>query len=185
MSRIEILTPARLTPEQRAVYDEILGGPRGAGPGLVDGSGGLIGPFNAMLYAPGVGSALQALGAAVRYRTALSGRVREMAVLAVAAALDCEFEWHAHEGIARKAGVTDAVIEALRSGAEVPVSDEVERASLDVVRALLARADLDDGEFDGARARLGEAALVELSTLVGYYSLLALQLRIFRVSPAP
>jgi 4-carboxymuconolactone decarboxylase len=45
-------------------------------------------------------------------------------------------------------------------------------------------ADLDDEQYDTAVAALGERALVELSTLVGYYATLALQMRIFRV-PAP
>jgi 4-carboxymuconolactone decarboxylase len=34
---------------------------------------------------------------------------------------------------------------------------------------------------DGAGAQLGTAALFELTTLVGYYATLALQLRVFRV----
>jgi 4-carboxymuconolactone decarboxylase len=55
-----------------------------------------------------------------------------------------------------------------------------------VVRALAGpgptRADLDDQEYDTAVAVIGERALVELSTLVGYYSTLALQMRIFRVA---
>ena len=47
-------------------------------------------------------------------------------------------------------------------------------------------ADLDDEQYDTAVAVLGERALVELSTLVGYYATLALQMRIFRVpAPAP
>jgi 4-carboxymuconolactone decarboxylase len=45
----------------------------------------------------------------------------------------------------------------------------------------VAPADLDDAQYAVAVAALGERALVELSTLVGYYATLALQLRIFRV----
>jgi 4-carboxymuconolactone decarboxylase len=185
VTRLELLTPSRLSPGQRELYDEIAGGPRAAGPqlfALTDGAGALNGPFNAMLYAPGVGHALQALGAAVRYRTELSDRVREIAVLAVAAAWQCDFEMDAHEAIARAAGVTEAEINAVRMGGELPLSDDLERASLAVVRALLLRADLDEAEYGAARDLVGEPALVELSTLVGYYSMLALQLRIFRVA---
>ena len=50
-----------------------------------------------------------------------------------------------------------------------------------VVLALLARADLDDEEYADAVAALGERAVFELTTLVGYYATLALQLRVFRV----
>jgi 4-carboxymuconolactone decarboxylase len=54
-----------------------------------------------------------------------------------------------------------------------------------VVRALTSPdADLDDEQYDTAISVLGQQALVELSSLVGYYATLALQLRIFRV-PAP
>jgi 4-carboxymuconolactone decarboxylase len=52
-----------------------------------------------------------------------------------------------------------------------------------VARALTGPADLDDEQYAAAIAALGEQALVELSTLVGYYATLALQLRIFRVDP--
>jgi len=41
----------------------------------------------------------------------------------------------------------------------------------------------NDQQYDQAVATLGEQSLVELSTLVGYYATLALQLRIFRVDP--
>jgi 4-carboxymuconolactone decarboxylase len=50
--RLEVLTPSRLSPGQRELYDEIAGGARAAGPqlfALTDGAGGLIGPLNAML----------------------------------------------------------------------------------------------------------------------------------------
>jgi 4-carboxymuconolactone decarboxylase len=185
VARLEVLTPSKLSPGQRALYDEIAGGPRAAGPqlfALTDGAGGLTGPFNAMLYAPGVGHALQALGAAVRYRSELSDRVREIAILAVAVAWECDFEIYAHEAIARAAGVTEAEVKSLRMGGELLLTDDLERASLAVVRALLLRADLDDAEYRAARDRLGESGLVELSTLVGYYTMLALQLRVFRVA---
>jgi 4-carboxymuconolactone decarboxylase len=185
MTRLEVLTPSRLSPEQRGLYDEIAGGPRALGPqlfALTDGAGGLNGPFNAMLYAPGVGHALQALGAAVRYGTRLSDRIREIAVLAVAAEWECDFERYAHQAIARAVDVTEAEINALLVGGDLLLSDDRERAALTVVRALVRKADLDDAEYSAARDRLGEPALVELSTLVGYYSMLALQLRIFRVT---
>ena len=98
-ARLPNPTPDELSPEQRALYDEIAGGPRSAGPRLfelVDQAGRLNGPFGIMLHSPAVGSALQALGAAVRYRSVLPDRIRELAVLAVAAHWTSEFELYAH-----------------------------------------------------------------------------------------
>src|SRR5262249_56360440 len=90
--RLAALSSDKMTPEQVDLYRQILNGPRGQGPRallLATGAGGLAGPFNAMLYAPEVGHALQELGAAIRFRTRLTPRIREMAILVVAQACDC------------------------------------------------------------------------------------------------
>ena len=186
--RLPALSSDEMTDEQRDLYREILSGPRGQGPRAVllsSGAGGLAGPFNAMLYAPPVGHALQGLGAAIRFRTELAPRVREMAILVVAQAWDSAYERVSHELIGRDAGLTEAEIEALRAGADPGFAEKQEQVAYTVVRALTGpAADLDDEAYDTAVAVLGEQALVELSSLVGYYATLALQLRIFRV-PAP
>ena len=185
--RLAALSSDTMTPEQVGLYREILSGPRGQGPRAVlldTGAGGLAGPFNAMLYAPDVGHALQELGAAIRFRTQLSPRVREMAILVVAQAWNSDYERSSHEPIGRDAGLTDPEIEALRAGADPCFTDDQERVAYQVVRSLTGPADLDDQQYDQAVATLGEQSLVELSTLVGYYATLALQLRVFRV-PAP
>ncbi|MGW3917520.1 carboxymuconolactone decarboxylase family protein [Streptomyces sp. NPDC005070] len=184
MTRLPRPTPHELDPAQRVLYDAIAGGPRADGPqlfSLTDGEGRLNGPFNAMLHAPAVGSALQELGSALRYRSTLSGRVREMAVLIVAAHWDCAFERYAHEPIGRAAGLSDAELTAIRSGTAPEVSDHAEAAAVDLVTALVATGDADDVIFGRAVSLNGTEAVVELTTLVGYYATLALQLRVFRV----
>ena len=184
--RLAVLSSDEMTPEQVGLYREILAGPRGQGPRAVllsTGAGGLAGPFNAMLYAPEIGHALQELGAAIRFRTQLAPRIREMAILVVAQAWGSEYERSSHEPIGREAGLTDSEIAALRAGADPGFADEQERVAYSAARALTAPADLDDEQYAAAIAALGEQGLVELSTLVGYYATLALQLRIFRVDP--
>ena len=186
--RLAVLSSDEMTTEQLDLYRDILGGPRGQGPravALSSGAGGLAGPFNAMLYAPSVGHALQELGAAIRFRTELAPRIREMAILVVAQAWDSGYERTSHEPIGREAGLTEPEIEALRDGADPGFTDKQEQVAYSVVRALTGpAADLGDQEYDTAVAVLGQQALVELSALVGYYATLALQMRIFRV-PAP
>jgi 4-carboxymuconolactone decarboxylase len=184
--RLAALSSDTMTPEQVGLYREILSGPRGQGPRAVQldtGAGGLAGPFNAMLYAPEVGHALQELGAAIRFRAELSPRIREMAILVVAQAWDSAYERDSHEPIGREAGLSDPEIEALRAGSDPAFTDEQEQVAYQVIRSLTGPADLDDQQYDRAVSALGERALVELSTLVGYYATLALQLRIFRVDP--
>ena len=179
------LTPDLLTPDQRALYDEICGGPRASADrpaGPVDAAGALTGPFNAMLLSPPVGGPLQRLGAALRYESGLPDITRELVILAVAAHHDSAYERAAHQRVAGRLGVDEDAFAAIEAG-ETPSAYPESGAALDLARALL-RGDLPDDEaFAQARADLGVAAIFELSTLVGYYSTLAIQLALFDVRP--
>jgi 4-carboxymuconolactone decarboxylase len=177
--RLRALRPDELDAEQRAVYDALTDPP---GRVRRAGDGSLEGPFDAMLRAPRSGVALQEVGAALRYRGVLSDRVRELATLLVAAHHRSDFEWYAHAPLAAAVGLPEALIDAIRIGATVKPDDPVEQAAADVVTQLLRTGDVDDAGWDDVVARLGEAGAVELITLVGYYSLLALQMRVLRVS---
>ena len=185
-ARIGKLAPSSLDEEQRSLYDAIAGGRRAQGPQLfrlVDENGRLEGPFNAFLLQPRLGSALQALGSSVRYDTRLDDRCREIAILVVAAHWRSDFEWYAHEAVARSAGLDDADLAAVREGRHTALTGP-EAVVARTAAALVVRGDLDDAEYLEAVEVVGTAGLFELLTLVGYYATLALQLRVFRV-PAP
>lgn len=182
-ARIPKLEPSSLDGEQRSLYDAITTGRRAQGPQLfrlVDENGRLQGPFNAFLLQPRLGSALQALGSSVRYDTGLDDRSREIAILVVAAHWRCDFEWSAHEAVARAAGLGDAELAAVRDGRHAALTGR-ETVVAHTVTTLVTKGDLDDAEYREAVAHVGEAGLFELLTLVGYYATLALQLRVFRV----
>ena len=213
-TRIPKLEPSALDDDQRSLYDAIAGGRRAQGPQLfrlADSQGRLEGPFNAFLLQPRLGSALQALGSSVRYETGLDDRCREIAILVVAAHWRSDFEWYAHEAVARSAGLGDPELAAVRNAGLGDIDPEpaaVRDAGLGApelaavrdgrhsalagreavvartVAALAARGDLDDAEYREAVSQVGTAGVFELLTLVGYYATLALQLRVFRV-PAP
>jgi 4-carboxymuconolactone decarboxylase len=182
--RLPPLRPELLNEEQRAVYDAIMSGPRGERPPpfrLADDRGRLLGPFNAMLYSPAVGRPLQELGAALRFRTSLTRREREIATLVVAAHWHSGYEWYAHERIGSQAGLSDRELRALKDGRDLVPDVLRERIVYEVTRSMTADQDLSDALYNEAVATLGRATLVELVTLVGYYGALALQLRVFRM----
>ncbi len=184
MERLAKLQPPFRNEDTERLYAAITAGPRGGRQGpfaLVDDTGALAGPFNAMLLQPGLGGALQALGTAIRFQGTLPGRTRELAILIVAAHWASAFELHAHEAAGRAAGLAEAEIAAARAGEEPALADPAERAAVRAVRALVQVGDLDDEEYAAAVAELGEAGVFELTTLAGYYATLALQLRVFRV----
>ncbi|MGI5289860.1 carboxymuconolactone decarboxylase family protein [Nonomuraea polychroma] len=181
-ARLSGLLPEELDEEQAELYRAIAGGPRAAGPqafALADEQGRLRGPFNAMLLSPPVGLALQAVGTAVRYGSVLTPRIREMAILAVAAHWDSDFEREAHEAVGRTCGLTESELAALHEGRPLVLDDPAERAAIRAAVALAAAGELTDEEYAGAVAALGERGLFELTTLVGYYGTLAMQLRVF------
>lgn len=187
MSRIPRLTPNQLDDAQLTVYDDITGGQRAqrsAFP-LTDATGALHGPFNAMLLHPPLGDALQRLGAAIRYQGQLSARAREIAILTVAAHGHSAFERYAHERIAVHAGLTEPEITALRQGIEPELHDPEEQAVATATRQLLDHHTLTDAEYAQAVEILGSAKIFELTTLIGYYQLLALQLRVFDADQIP
>ena len=180
--RIRPLTPDELNPEQSALHAAITGGPRAQGPqhfALTSADGSLRGPFDLMLRSPAVGAAQQELGAAIRYRTAFTDRMRELAILLVAAHWDSAFERESHEAIARAIGFTEDELAAIRA---IDVSGFADGEGV-VGRTAVALldGDLSDDAWDEASAALGVDGVFELTALVGYYSTLALQLRVFRV----
>jgi 4-carboxymuconolactone decarboxylase len=184
MSRIPRLTPANLDDEQRRLHASITSGSRSSGPRLfrlADDDGRLEGPFNAMLLNPAIGDPLQSVGAAVRYHGRLSNRCREIAILAVAAHWRSPFEQRAHEAVGAHAGLTESELEALRAQAPLELDEPEEAAVLLTTRHLLQHRDLDDELYRDVSASLGADILFELTTLIGYYSTLALQMRVFGV----
>jgi 4-carboxymuconolactone decarboxylase len=179
--------PSELGETARALYDRITGGPRATGPRafpLTDEDGRLQGPFNAMLLSPEVGTALQELGAAIRYRSSLPARAREIAILELSVLRRSSFEWYAHALAGKQAGLTDAEIAALHEGTAAATLDATETLVRRLVGTLVRERDLDDATYASAAETLGPRELMELIALVGYYDLLALSLRVCR-TPLP
>lgn len=185
--RLAWSAPDELDAERRSVYEAIVGGPRAADAGaspIMSPEGRLEGPFNAMLVSPAVGKPLQSLGSAIRYATELTDRARELAILAIAAHHRSEFEWSAHERLARAAGLGEETLSAVRGGKRPFGLLEAEDSIWGAVRSMLVSGDLDDEEYGRLEASIGQVAVVELVVLVGYYQSLALLLRTLRV-PVP
>lgn len=189
-TRLAGITPAEMSPDQRAVYDAVVRSPRGASARLSS-DGALPGPFNAMLLSPSVGMALQNLGAALRYESTLPDLVRELVILLVAGRADSAYEQYAHEPIARRAGADEDVLAELRAGnvptalggANVPAALAADAAAALAIADALLGWGLDDEMYAAAVASVGRTWLFEINALVGYYQLLARQLALFGVVP--
>ncbi|MCF6744479.1 carboxymuconolactone decarboxylase family protein [Blastococcus sp. KM273128] len=182
-ARIPLLRPAELDGGRARLHAEITQGPRQAQAAVVpitDDAGRLLGPFAAMLLAPGIGSAVQAVGAALRGEQLLGPRSRELAILAVAARRRSHFEWLAHEQAARAAGVTAQQLQALLDGRLPGGLEPVEEVVVATTWQLLDDGELDDEGYARAVDALDVEALATLVWLVGYYAMLATALATFR-----
>jgi nitroreductase/alkylhydroperoxidase family enzyme len=174
--RLFPLRPDQLDAAQRRIYDAVLASPRGQGGArrlIQREDGTLTGPFDAWLRSPALGEHLERLGMALRTDTVLPATARETAVLVVARAWSADFEWWVHGLVARREGVSEAAIEAIGRGRRPAFEDPACQAAHDVAHALVERRRLDSAALERAREVLGERALVEVVTLVGFYQLVS------------
>ena len=127
--RLKDISDEQMTALQRALRDAIYSGPRGMRKKLT-------GPFQIWLNAPELGHLAQALGAHVRFKTSLSPRLSETAILATAQFWKAQYEWHAHAPMAEKAGVKPQTIKDIQAGRAPKSAAKDERAIIDFVREL-------------------------------------------------
>ena len=171
MSRLPDLPYDQMDDEQKRIHDDIAAGPRG----------GVYGPLAVWLHSPALADRAQKLGAYARYHSSLPPHLSELAILATGSIWQADFEWYAHVGPARAAGIPDEVIEAIRQGAEPPLEDAASRAVYAVTRAMHEERRLADDVYAEAKAALGEQGLVDLIGILGYYTLISMTLNAFEV----
>ena len=174
--RLPVLDDAHMNAAQRSLMQAIRSGPRGQS---------IIprGPFAVWLHAPEFGHLAQALGGHCRYRTALPPRLSEFAILCTARRWRAQYEWFAHAPMAEKAGVTPKTIADLRAGREPKTAPKDERAIHAFVQELYKTNRVGDRAYSRVHAFLGDAAMVELVGILGYYAMISMTLNVFRMLP--
>jgi 4-carboxymuconolactone decarboxylase len=172
--RMPPLRDAELSAAQRAAAAELTAGPRGA----------VVGPFIATLRSPELMTRLQRLGEYLRYRNALGPRLTELAILITARAWSQPFEWAMHVGEAESRGIARATIAAIARGKRPTRMAAEEAIVYDYLRELHATQAVRDATYARAVAAFGEAGVVDLTAVAGYYATLAMILNVAR-TPVP
>ena len=180
--RLPVLDMASLTREQQALVDAISSGPRGRFSNS--------GPFAVYLHAPGFGHLAQQLGGYVRLGTSMPPRLSELAILCTARFWQAQYEWVAHAAIAAKQGVKPATIRDLQAGRTPTSAPRDEMAIYAFVRELYATRRVSDATYKRVHKLLGDAGIVELVGILGYYAMVSMVLDVFRMpvpegTPAP
>ena len=152
-------TMEQLNPEQQAVAAEV----------LKQSSAGLGGPYGMLIKSPELLKRYLMMTEYLRQKTSLPHRLNEMAILLEARIWDAQYEWWAHEPLARKAGLSDAIIADIRDGKRPNAMQPDEAIVYDVVTQLLNKRQLPDDTFGNARKILGEQQTIDLIAVTGFY----------------
>ncbi len=161
---------------QTALRNAIASGPRG--------EFRMQGPFAIFMESPEYGLRAQELGGYVRLRTTVPPRLSELAILCIAKKWRAQFEWYAHAPIAERAGVKAATIQSIFRGRRPEGAKPDERAIYDFVEELHAKRRVSDPTYKKVQKLLGNRGAVELVGILGYYTMIAMQLNVFR-APLP
>lgn len=153
--------PAReaMSEEQRAAAQALVDGPRK----------GVYGPFLPLLRTPQLLDRVARLGEQLRFGGTLDDRLRELAICIAARHVGNQFEWQMHAPLAVQAGIGAAAIEALRLGARPAGLAGGDAIVHDFATELLHTHGCSDPTYARAVQAFGEAGVVELSTLLGYF----------------
>ena len=140
------------------------------------------GPLSIMISAPEMLKRGEHLRAYLRGdESSLPANVRELGMILTAREMDCRFIWNAHAAFARAAGLSDALVDNLRDKKELPELSSQEAAVVNYGRELFRTRQVGQATFDAALEQFGNRGLAELTSLLGYYSMLAFNINAFDV----
>jgi 4-carboxymuconolactone decarboxylase len=143
----------------------------------------VIGPFIPALRSPELMRRLQRLGEYLRYDNVLGPRLTELAILLTARAWTQQLEWGYHTASAAEQGVPEHVIAAIAQGKRPARMARKEAVVYDFFESLERRRSVGDATYRRAVAALGEAGVIDLIGVIGYYTTLAMILNVARTPP--
>jgi 4-carboxymuconolactone decarboxylase len=164
MARLPPATRDSVREDLRHIFDEISSGPDGLG---------TIGPMSMLKYSPEMARRAIPLYQYVRNGSILPQKVRELAMLTAARAADCPYMWNRHAALGRKSGLSDALVDALRDRKPLPPLSVEESVVIALGTEFFQTHRISQNTFDAALAQFGTQGLVELTTLMGFYAMLA------------
>lgn len=144
-------------------------------------SAALGGPYNALLRSPEMARRCFDHLDYLRFKTSVNKRLNEFAILIQARISNAQFEWWAHEPIARKAGLSDAVMRDLQN-CQRPLNMQAdERLVYDYCVQLSLNHRVPDALWHEAVTQMGEQAVIDLTVLSGTYVMVSMLLNATQV----
>lgn len=174
MARLKTITGKTDVPaEHHAIVDAI-----------IKSRGAVQGPFTMLLHCPPLAERVMRVGAYVRFEGKLDHRVRVLAAMTVAREFEAVYVWGAQTGQARKQGVPETTIAAIREKHSRGLPPE-DAQIVDFTRELICKRRVGDGSVKALRQRFGDEQFIELTGTIGYYSMLAMTANACELEAAP
>ena len=173
MNRIQEIAPDKMTAEQAAVFEQ-----------LTAGRGRILTPYKVWIHSPTVAAGMEHIGTFLNKRSSLTTREVEIGILVIANHWQADYVWQAHVREGKNVGLTDEIIDTIRAGGVPNLKDAHEQAVHDFARALAGRSKMSDAEFAAIEQALGRAGVAEVLVLLGYYTSVALAMKVHDV-PIP
>ena len=172
-TRIKDIPENELTAEQAKVFKDLIGG-----------RGRLLTPYRIWIHSPKLAAALETTGTFLNKKSSLTQREIELTICIIAHHWKGEYVWTVHVRTAVQLGFPHSVFDAIRAG-QVPVLDnERERAVYDLATIAMQPGAGSDEVFARAERLLGRNGIAEVLALLGYYSSVAMGVKLHRV-PVP
>jgi 4-carboxymuconolactone decarboxylase len=132
---------------------------------------GLHGPAGIYLHSPSLAAKRRAAGRYLRFEADIPPRVREVAILVTARSCQCKFEWAAHDEEARRNGVPEMTIEAIRTeNSDLSGIDPIDALIINLGRSIFKQHKVDSRTYAACIAQFGEKNMVDLVALMGSYA---------------
>jgi 4-carboxymuconolactone decarboxylase len=163
-NRFPQLKVEQLNDQQRPFADEI----------LKVSSIGISGPYNMLLRSPVMGKQMFAMLDYLRFNTSVPRKLNEFAILIQARLWTSQVEWTAHYPLALKAGLPEAVANDLKVGKRPASMQPDEAAVYDLCMDLAKDHVVSDASFKKARELFSDQQIVDLITVSGIYTTLAM-----------
>ena len=169
--RLRQLSYDELAPAVKPLADDI----------LKISSAALGGPYNALLRSPDMARRAFDLLDYLRFKTSVNKRLNEFAILIQARIANAQYEWWAHEPIARRAGLADAVMDELKA-CRRPTSMQADEALVyDYCVQLTLNHRVSDALWQRMVSEMGEQVAIDLTVLSGTYVMVAMLLNATQV----
>ena len=168
--RLPTIDPAKYNADQKQAAEDFLAARKVP----------VFGPFEPLMYSPQLMTQARSMGDYLRYKSAIGNTLSEFVILLTAREWTQDYEWYVHHPIALKSGIKPEVAAAIAEGRRPQGMSDDEEIVYAYVSELQRNHQVSDASFERARARFGEKGVLDIGGIVGYYTLLAIELNAAR-----